>query len=538
MKILRNFSRILIGIVFIFSGFVKVVDPIGYSYKFIEYFEAMGLNFMSGGAVIFAILMAGAELLLGIALFFNLVPKFSAWVLLLFMLMFTPLTLWLAIANPVSDCGCFGDALVITNWQTFFKNVIIDVFTAIIFIQRNKFKPLYTPFFQWTLAVIFIIGVYGLEIYCLNNIPILDFRPYHIGASIKDGMIIPEDQKDNKSVFENILIYEKNGIKNEFVLDKNTISELNDKSIQYNFSEFTKEWKFVERKDKLIKQGYEPPIHDFTITPIYIQGFSPEPPDDVFLDFNNYKFIYSNAEGLTKLVSIKELPDNSWTFQTIAKDNNNQDIDVKKVNITYLAPDSTTQIFNLVNLAPTGYTFLRVNDYLIPSSDFKTKYDEDITEYVLNNNNFSFLAIMKKVDESNEKYIENLNTIATFCNEKGYDFYCLTSSVNEDIEKFIEKHHPNFNFYSTDETTLKTIIRSNPGLLLLRNGIILDKWADKNIPEISELQNDLQAYSITEQQDKNDFKLVICYILGILLFMSFFHISYSWLQKKKFINNL
>ena len=106
------------------------------------------------------------------------------------MLFFTPLTLWLAVANPVSDCGCFGDALILTNWQTFYKNLIILAFVAVIFMSRKKYKPAYNMFFQWTLGILFTIAATLVSVYSLRNLPVIDFRPYHIGASIPEGMII------------------------------------------------------------------------------------------------------------------------------------------------------------------------------------------------------------------------------------------------------------------------------------------------------------------------------------------------------------
>ena len=534
MKFLRNFSRILIGIVFIFSGFVKVVDPMGYAYKFVEYFDAMHITFMNDASLVFAMLMAAAELLLGIALLFNLVPKFSAWILLAFMVMFTPLTLWLAIANPVSDCGCFGDALVISNWQTFFKNVIIDVFVVIIFISRNKYKPAYHAFFQWCLAVIFIVTVFGLEFYCLKNIPILDFRPYHIGANIKEGMVVPESEKDNLPIYENVYVYEKDNVKKEFVLNGNTIVDFNDKT-EYNFADFSKEWKFIDRKDKLVKAGYVPPIHDFTIEPVYIQGYSIEPEDDIFVDLKQYEFMFSDNKGGLQIFRINNLPDKSWSFIATLKDDKIDNLDVSKIILNYIAPDSTVQQFGFNSRPPAGYIFKNANEYIIHDDLPILQYGEDIANYVLNNKNYSFLAISLKLEDANEDYVAKLNTVSDFCYDNGYDFYCLTGSTEDGIRDFIAKHNPNYGFFNTDQTTLKTIIRSNPGLLLIKDGVVLKKWAARNIPDTFDGEKDLQAQFVTSLWNTKDWMMIVVFILGLFLFMGIFHIGYSWLQKEKIL---
>lgn len=534
MKYVRNISRIIIGIIFIFSGFVKVVDPLGYSIKFLEYFEAMGLTFMSGGATVFAFLMAAAELLLGIALFFNLLPKFTAWLLLLFMVMFTPLTFWLAITNAVTDCGCFGDALVLTNWETFIKNVIIDVFVAIIFIQKAKFKPIFNLFFQLCFAVIFIIVVFALEFYCYIKLPIIDFRPYHIGANLKEGMLIPEKEKNNLPIYQTYLSYSKDGVERQFKLDKNNIIDVENNNT-YVFSDFAKEWTFVKSESKLIKEGYLPPIHDFTITPIYIEGYSEETNDDIFIDYNDYSYCYTK-DGIIQPFQINELPDSSWKFVDIINLNNDIDLDINNIKIKYLLPDTVTEEeFTLKNLPPIGSTFIKTNDYIIHNDNYKTKYGENIVDDVLNSRKYTFLVVSTKLSDMNSKYIKDLVELQKYCNKYNYDFYLLTSSTDLDIANFIKDHNINFNFYSTDETTLKTIIRSNPGVLLIKEAVVLNKWADKDISKIYKIDNDLNANALTCQQKYKDILLYISSTLLMFLFMALAYMFYKYLKDKKYI---
>lgn len=516
MKALRNFSRVFIGLIFIFSGFVKVVDPLGTAYKFTDYFVALNLDFLSGFALTFAVLMSMAELLIGIALTFNLVPKLSTWALTLFMLMFTPLTLWLAVANPISDCGCFGDAFIMTNWETFFKNVVIDIFVVIIFINRNKYTPAYNSFFQWGLGILFAISSLVLSLYCLKNLPIIDFRPYHIGANIQEGMSIPESEKDNKDIIESTFIYEKNGKKEKF-----TVNNIPDST-----------WTFVDVKHKVIKEGYKPPIHDFTIEPVYISGISPEPEQNEYVNLYDLEFVYSNNDSI-KHFPIDMLPDSSWTFvEIIAPDD--LALNYSLIKLTYLNPGGKEELYTIDNIPSSDYVFIDA-EYEAVEKDFRLNYGQDITSNVLESDNYVFLLIMTQVENANTKNIKRLNDIAAFCKEKSYDFYCLTSSGEDKIKEFINNNNVNYNFYNTDPITLKTIIRSNPGLLLLKKGTILNKWSHKNLPEINELKDNLAASSISEHEKDNANNIVIIYILSLLLFMSLFHNFYNWMIKNKYI---
>lgn len=138
MRLVKNLCRIIVGIVFIYSGFVKGIDPLGSDYKFTDYFNAFGMGWMNATTLFFSFALSLAEFLIGIALLFNLWVSRMAWGSLLFMAFFTPLTLVLALTNPVSDCGCFGDAMILTNWQTFWKNIILLLLAIMIFVYRKE----------------------------------------------------------------------------------------------------------------------------------------------------------------------------------------------------------------------------------------------------------------------------------------------------------------------------------------------------------------------------------------------------------------
>jgi uncharacterized membrane protein YphA (DoxX/SURF4 family) len=515
MKLLRNFSRVFVGLVFIYSGFVKVVDPLGSAYKFGDYFVAMNLEFLGSLALTFAILMSVAELLIGIALLFNLLPKIASWAVLLFMGLFTPLTLWLAVANPVSDCGCFGDALILTNWETFFKNVVILVFVVIIFLQRRKFKPVYTTFWQWILGVAFAGVSFWLTFYCLFNLPVIDFRPYHIGANIQEGMVIPDEERNNVDVYESVFIYEKNGEQKEFTTE--------------NLPDST--WTFVDAEHKLVKEGYHPPIHDFTIEPVYLPGISPEPVDEIYVNLYDAQFTFTK-DSETEFYTIESLPDSSWTFEEIVYE---EELDPYLIKLIYLTPLGDEENHNIFNRPGDGYVFLDA-EYEMETNFQAIPYGEDITDLVLADENYFFFLVMTHVDDAKTDELERLNKIAAFCQQADIQFYCLTASNAEEIIAFSQQHDPVYDFYNTDPITLKTVVRSNPGLVLLKNGTIINKWSSKNIPDVNDLQKDLLAASLSEHKADMENNLAITYALALLLIMAVFHIFYTWMIQNRFIN--
>jgi len=406
MKLLRNICRILVGAVFIYSGFVKGVDPLGSDYKFTDYFNAFGMSWMNFSALFFSFLLSMAEFLIGICLFLNIKTKWAAWGALLFMAFFTPLTLVLAIKNPVSDCGCFGDALVLSNWETFWKNVVLLALTLMIFYNKNRFKPVFNVLEQTVIIVVTMILMWSVQFYSYRHLPIVDFRPYAIGKNISEGMSIPEGAPHDEY---RITLNYKN---------KNTgeVKEFTEENYPW---QDTVNWEYESSSEKLIREGYKAPIHDFVI----------------------------------------EHPEMG-----------------------------------------------------------------DITEEVLSDNGYTFLAIAYNINKTCPENQEKLNRLAAYAQERGYRFYGLTASGQEDIQKYAEAHPVNYEFCSTDEIQLKTIVRSNPGLILLREGTVLDKWGHRDLPEVEEIQGkDLTAYCLTGQQGITDkyliYTLILAYACGLFLYM-------------------
>lgn len=496
MKIIANVSRFITGVVFIFSGFVKVVDPLGSAYKFTDYFVAMRLNFLIDFSLPFSVLMCTAELLIGLMLLFNLLPKIASWCLLLFMVMFTPLTLWLAAANPVQDCGCFGDALILSNWATFGKNLVLLALAVFVFIYRKKFSPLFAKPAQWGISVAF--GMLGLAIcfYALMYLPPIDFRPYRIGANIQEGMAIPESERDNVDVYESTFIYEKDGAKKEFKLE--------------NLPDST--WKFVDANHTLVTEGYVPPIHDFSIAPVILQSNKSgnnEAPDV-------YDALYSfEKEGEIMDFSIDELPDNEWDFVEVKS---HYDINPSMVEIVYQDDTGESYNYTLYDLPGMAYEF--IDAYYLDDAGFggTDMESEEITDRVLENMGYTFFLISVDILEANTKNHDDINKLAVWCESKGYSFMCLTASTAVDVEKFITKNQPVYSFYNTDPITLKTIVRANPGLVLVKHGTVLNKWACRDIPKVEELKRDLTAYSIESLHAKKTKNLIYNFIfIGLWL---------------------
>ncbi|MDO4190872.1 MAG: DoxX family protein [Bacteroidales bacterium] len=241
--------RILFGAVFIFSGFVKAIDPLGSQYKITDYLTAMGLEQFAGLALVAAICLSALELAIGLSMTTGIKVKLAGILGLLFMLIMTPLTLWIALKNPVSDCGCFGDAVTLSNWATFWKNIVLLI-VIIVIIYCNKYeRPYLKPFASSMVAICFFL--LGVLISCisLRHLPCIDFRPYKVGNYLPELMEVPEEAEIDQ--YKTTFIYEKDGVQQEF-------DETN-----YPWNDST--WTFVDQTSVLVKKGYVPPIHDFNL---------------------------------------------------------------------------------------------------------------------------------------------------------------------------------------------------------------------------------------------------------------------------------
>lgn len=250
-NVLTQISRIFVGLLFIISGLIKLNDPVGFSYKLAEYFSEPVFNmpFLVPFALGLALFLVIVEVVLGVMLLIGYKSKFTIWSLLLMIVFFTFLTFYSAYYDVVKDCGCFGDALHLTPWESFTKDVVLLFFILILFLNTTLVKPLFQKSIQNIIAYASIILCMFMAVWVLNHLPLIDFRPYKVGTNIEKGMEIPEGAP--KSVVEMIFIYKVNGVDKEFT--ENDLMNLPEGAT------------FVDRKDKVITEGYVPPIHDFTM---------------------------------------------------------------------------------------------------------------------------------------------------------------------------------------------------------------------------------------------------------------------------------
>lgn len=358
MKILVSISRIFVGVLFIISGLIKLNDPLGFSYKLQEYFSVDVLNmpFLEPYALIFSVLVVVFEVVLGVFLLIGYKPKFTVWSLFLMIVFFTFLTFYSAYFDKVKDCGCFGDALKLTPWESFTKDLVLLVFILILFLGIKHIKPVFNNLLTTVFALLSFVFSFWLAYHVLMHLPVIDFRAYKIGKNISEGMRIPDDAP--KPVVE---YYWKFNIKGE------------EKVITTDGSYPSVDGDFVSVDTKMISDGYQPPVVDFSI----------------------------------------ESPEEDLTQQFLAEEN-------LIVIVSY----------SLEHIEKAGAQKLKA---------------------------FSEEAI-----------------------KKGYKVIGLTASGEEEKQRIKNLYNLNFDFYLCDEKALKTVVRSNPGILELDKGTVKQKvhWND------------------------------------------------------------
>lgn len=395
-----NVCRFVLAATFIFSGYVKAIDPLGTLYKLKDYAAAMSLNGLLPDWVLVgvAIALGALEFALGVFMLFAVRRHVVSRITLAFMTAMTALTLWIFVADPVKDCGCFGDALKLTNGETLLKNIVLIACAALVAWRPVDMARFISRSNQWIVRYYTVAYIVITSVYCLYTLPIFDFRPYHVGMNIKQGMEIPEGAELPE--FESTFLLRKNGETREFTLD--------------NYPDST--WEYVDTRTVQTKKGYEPPIHDFALTS-----------------------------------------------------------------------------------CDTG---------------------EDITEQVLTKKGYTFLLVSPRLAVADDSNFGDIDQIYEYAEENGADFYCVTASANDEIERWRDLTGAEYQFCNADETTLKTMIRSNPGLMLLKDGTIIGKWSHNALPQTDDLTAPLQQLTIGKAQNDSTTERLLIVLLTFFLPLS------------------
>lgn len=395
-----NVCRFVLAATFIFSGYVKAIDPLGTLYKLKDYAAAMSLNGLLPDWVLVgvAIVLGALEFALGVFMLFAVRRHVVSRIMLAFMTAMTVLTLWIFVADPVKDCGCFGDALKLTNGETLLKNIVLVACAALVAWRPVDMARFISRSNQWIVRYYTVAYIVITSVYCLYTLPIFDFRPYHVGMNIKQGMEIPEGAEQPE--FESTFLLRKNGETREFTLD--------------NYPDST--WEYVDTRTVQTKKGYEPPIHDFALT-----------------------------------------------------------------------------------TCDTG---------------------EDITEQVLTKKGYTFLLVSPRLAVADDSNFGDIDQIYEYAEENRADFYCVTASANDEIERWRDLTGAEYQFCNADETTLKTMIRSNPGLMLLKDGTIIGKWSHNALPQTDDLTAPLQQLTIGKAQNDSTTERLLIVLLTFFLPLS------------------
>ncbi len=376
IDIITNICSLLLAAIFVFSGFAKAVDPVGGGIKIGEYLAVIGINALGYESVLMALSVAEStfEFLLGVHLLLGVRRKITSVATLMLMLFMTAITAYMAMTNAVSDCGCFGEAVHLSNSATLIKNVILLTASVVVFVFSARIKSLMRKEIQWLAQLYSLLFILFVSLYSSHYLPIVDYRPYRVGQNIPEAMTIPNDAP--APVFETTYTLEKNGERKTFKLD--------------NYPDST--WKFVDSQTKLVKAGFSPEITDFAL------------------------------------------------------------------------------------YAMNG---------------------EDVTDNVIRENNYAFWLVFPRIENTDNGVIDAIADLYDYCHKYGYKLYGFTASDSLGVSNWLHMAGVSFPFYNADDIVLKTMVRSNPGLLLVKSGVILNKWSKNNLPDEEQLTSSLEKLSLT-----------------------------------------
>lgn len=395
-KALFRILRILLGALFVFSGFVKCVDPTGGAIKIEDYFIAWGwLSSPWWLCMTLSVIQNIVEFTAGFMLLFGVFVNVASVVTLAFMVFFTPLTLYIALANPVSDCGCFGDALKITNWQTFGKNIVFLAMAVMVFLWRNIDGDGGKTWRQAAMTAMGLLVAGLVTMKGLTDEPLMDFRPFAVGTDVRAAMTIPEDAPMTE--YKTTFILEKDGVQKEF------------DEVSYPYEDST--WVFIDSKSEVVKEGYVPPITDFS----------------------------------------------------------------------FVTPDG-----------------------------------EDVSEMLLSSTEPVFVAISPKLEKADAEQIAKLGHQFELAQKNGFDFFVATSSSTSEFIRTDSIAGIALNYLQADETMLKTIARSNPGLIILQGGVIVAKYNFDHMPFDAQMATPAASY-LKNVKHSYEWMMIVCLGLASVL---------------------
>lgn len=361
MKWIAQISRVLVGVLFIVSGFIKANDTIGFGYKLEEYFEVFHTPVFIPYVVPIAMFICIFEIMVGVALLLGAYSKLNAWLLLLMILFFTWLTGYSALTGKVTDCGCFGDAIKLKPVESFIKDLVLLVFIIFIFIGKDHIKPLFNQTIQTIGLSVGLLVTTAFTLYTYMFLPRIDFLPYKVGNDIKEKMSYPEGAVRDSFVMT--FIYSKEGKQYEFTMDQLA-------SIDASYT-------FVDRKDKLVREGYKLPIPDFKL---------------------------SDMNGI------------------------------------------------------------------------------DYTDSLLSQKGYRLIIVQKDVNESRSGSLPQIAKLAMEAQQNAIPVWGLTATPAAQLESFRHEYQLALTYYNMDVTPLKSMVRSNPGVILMKNNVVVKKWSAFAIP--------------------------------------------------------